>query len=252
MNVNRGGKTVLAALLIAVLSPVAVRADQDRMTRHERAIVAARTSSVPAISPASLPMSPRRNRRKDAIRVPVITICGVGELPEHTGRGLSHMVSIWDRWAVTDDAIRRRMKALFPEVRKHYAFFDDVLVPENCAPTPDAVRAILEFTGGLRTRDHLLVHCTRGISRSTAVAYAALCQHAGPGREAECLEKIRRIRPIAKPNSLIVRYADDILGRKGAMLLALRRKADGSVGNSIQPEPRSSLRAGRRSRLPSG
>jgi predicted protein tyrosine phosphatase len=81
----------------------------------------------------------------------------------------------------------------------------------------DDLRRILAFAADLEPGAEILIHCWAGISRSTAVAYAILCQAAGPGREAECFNSILTVRPQAFPNALIVELADRILNRKGAM-----------------------------------
>ena len=228
-----------------VMLPIQVAVGQDRMTLHEREIVAALTKRnqasgaadtgvlarsgavrVSKYSTHASVLAPKRcQTRSGKLPGPAISICGVDELPEFSNRGITHVVSIWNRSAMGDDSVRRRMKTEFPKVQKHYAFFDDVLSPGNYGPTPEAIRAILQFTRRLHARDRLLVHCTKGISRSTAIAFATLCQHAGPRREAECLARVSQVRPIAQPNALIVRYADSILGRNGAMVAALKTQS---------------------------
>ena len=235
-------RLVVPIILALAMLPIDAAVGQERMTRHERAIVdvltkrnqvngAADTGVLAENGAAHASRYPthrsglaaqRRQPRSGKLPGPAISICGVDELPEYSNRGITHAVSIWNSRAVADDSVRRRMRAEFPKAQKHYAFFDDVLAPGNNGPTPDAIRAILQFTRRLRSRDRLLVHCTKGISRSTAIAFATLCQHAGPRREAECLARVRQVRPIAQPNALIVRYADSILGRNGAMVAALQ------------------------------
>ena len=54
-----------------------------------------------------------------------------------------------------------------------------------------------------------------------ASAYVILCDRLGHGREAEIARAMRRRAPHACPNSLLVRHADDALGRDGRMLAAL-------------------------------
>ena len=158
-----------------------------------------------------------------------VDVCGVAELPRFSGTKTTHVISIWNRSEETNIMVRHCVRRMFPNARISYAFFDDVL-NENATsgPTLAEVRSILQKTAPLRSDDALLVHCTMGISRSTAIAFAALCQHAGRGREAACLTKLRELRPNAKPNSLIVRYADMILGRNGAMVSALATKTGAS------------------------
>lgn len=67
----------------------------------------------------------------------------------------------------------------------------------------------------------LLIHCWAGISRSMASAYTILCDRLGRDREIEIALAMRRRAPHASPNALLVRHADDALGRGGRMVAAL-------------------------------
>jgi predicted protein tyrosine phosphatase len=64
----------------------------------------------------------------------------------------------------------------------------------------------------------VLIHCTAGVSRSTAAAYALWCDWLGPGKEAQAVSAVREVRPKAAPNRLMVKYADQILGRRGRLV----------------------------------
>lgn len=88
------------------------------------------------------------------------------------------------------------------------------------APTYEQIAEILTFAQSIDRSSSVLVHCWAGISRSTAVAYAVLCQIADPGTEKECLSLVQRIRPQAVPNSLIVTLAEAVLERNGTMFAA--------------------------------
>ena len=145
-----------------------------------------------------------------------VSVCGVSELPDFASAGVTHVVSIWDGYLVDDEEPRSRIQSIFPNATTRFAFFNDVAsTAGDYVPTRDDVRGLLEFTGSLGAGDHLLVHCAAGISRSTAVAFAALCQQAGPGLEEKCLAALQRIRPSARPNRLIAQLADEVLGRGG-------------------------------------
>ena len=54
-----------------------------------------------------------------------------------------------------------------------------------------------------------------------ASAYTILCDRLGPGREIEIAQAMRRRAPHASPNALLVRHADEALGRGGRMVTAL-------------------------------
>lgn len=99
--------------------------------------------------------------------------------------------------------------------------FDDIVapIPGAVAPNEMHVRAALAFA-----RAHggpLLVHCQAGVSRSTGIAYAIIADRLGPGREAEVHRRVLDIQPHAVPNLLVVRHADEILNRAGALYRVL-------------------------------
>jgi predicted protein tyrosine phosphatase len=89
------------------------------------------------------------------------------------------------------------------------------------APARRHVDALLEFSRDWDGERPFLIHCWAGISRSMASAFTILCDRLGPGREIEIAQAMRRRAPHAQPNRLLVRHADEALGRGGAMLSAV-------------------------------
>jgi predicted protein tyrosine phosphatase len=67
------------------------------------------------------------------------------------------------------------------------------------------------------TQVNLLIHCAAGISRSTATAFVILNAILGPGNEQKCIQMVYDARPIACPNYLVTKLADQALGRNGKM-----------------------------------
>jgi predicted protein tyrosine phosphatase len=62
-----------------------------------------------------------------------------------------------------------------------------------------------------------------GVSRSTA-AMAMILVQANPERpEEEILSRLEALRPQIWPNSLMIAYADEVLGRGGQLTEAVRR-----------------------------
>ncbi|MGY3581921.1 putative protein tyrosine phosphatase [Bradyrhizobium sp. USDA 4341] len=96
--------------------------------------------------------------------------------------------------------------------------FDDIdeAAEGYVGPNTEQVRQALAFA-----REHhdqrLLVHCHSGQCRSTAIALGAIAERFGPGREADAIATILRIRPIAAPNLLVLEHVDRELGRNGAL-----------------------------------
>ena len=75
----------------------------------------------------------------------------------------------------------------------------------------------------------MLVHCWAGISRSMAATYIILCDRFGRGSELMAARAIRSRAPHAYPNALLVRHADELLGRQGRMIEAIRSIGAGKM-----------------------
>ena len=154
-----------------------------------------------------------------------LTICGVQELPEQKGKRWTHIISIWEKDLEHDKACHELVKTVDPRAGLLFSYFADTIVAHHPhAPRLQDVERILDFTCGLSSKSNVLVHCRAGVSRSTAIAYAILCQHSKPGMERENLLHVQSLREWAYPNQLIVKLADRALKRKGAMLLHLPRE----------------------------
>ena len=137
-----------------------------------------------------------------------------GALAEHAP---SHLVSLLSPEHMI------QTPAGFPAAAHLKLGINDIADPV-AGPAPPArvhVDALLEFSRSWDGRQPFLIHCWAGISRSMASAYTILCDRLGPGCEAEIAKAMRRRAPHAQPNPLLVRHADDALGRGGAMLAAV-------------------------------
>jgi predicted protein tyrosine phosphatase len=99
--------------------------------------------------------------------------------------------------------------------------FNDIAEPREGLITPS--REIMETILGLAQAPRtILIHCHAGISRSTAAVYALACQQAGPGHEVDLAMALRTLSAAATPNPRMVALADDLLGRDGRMISAIR------------------------------
>jgi predicted protein tyrosine phosphatase len=79
---------------------------------------------------------------------------------------------------------------------------------------------LIEFLTKHDMRYPLLIHCTLGISRSTAVAYIALNLH-HKNQELQTAHYLRSKMPYAVPNITLVSLADSLLGAGGRMIDAI-------------------------------
>jgi len=99
--------------------------------------------------------------------------------------------------------------------------FNDIAEPREGLVPPS--REIMETILGLAGRSGtVLIHCHAGISRSTAAAYALACQQTGPGHETDLAMALRALSAAATPNPRMIALADDLLGREGKMIAAIR------------------------------
>jgi predicted protein tyrosine phosphatase len=114
------------------------------------------------------------------------------------------------------------------------AFHDIVEIrPGLTAPDRQMMQSILDF-GRESGQRPMLIHCWAGISRSSAAAFAILCDR-NPGFERDIAMELRRRAPSVTPNRLMVALADDLLQRQGCMTAAI--EAIGRGAEAAEGEP---------------
>jgi predicted protein tyrosine phosphatase len=101
--------------------------------------------------------------------------------------------------------------------------FHDVHQPMDpyVMPAPKHIDQLLQFIGEWNPEESLLVHCRAGIGRSPAMAFITACFHNPNTREQDIATVLRRASPLARPNEMLIRLADDVMGRKGQMIAAI-------------------------------
>jgi predicted protein tyrosine phosphatase len=144
-------------------------------------------------------------------------VCGVDELKEAPLSSADRIVSILDP---TDLPPPELASISVPVLTLRFA--DVIDAADGAAPRIAHVRTLLEFDAAARHDERLVIHCTAGISRSTAVL-AVLLAARHPELDDEIFAAIREIRPRAWPNSRIVALGDEVLGRRERLVEALRR-----------------------------
>lgn len=89
------------------------------------------------------------------------------------------------------------------------------------AAARERAEAIVAFAKDWDGEGGVLIHCHRGISRSTAAAFIIMCVRSPHASERELAARMRKDAPHADPCPLLVSYADDLLGRGGRMIDAI-------------------------------
>lgn len=125
-----------------------------------------------------------------------------------------------------------------------------VIKPRTQVPTPETIRAdnhlrlnfsditearegeimaeaahmeeLLRFVGDWNRIKPLVIHCYAGVSRSTASSFISACALRPDQSEMIWAQALRNASPTASPNIHLVGLADDLLGRKGRMVDAIR------------------------------
>lgn len=97
---------------------------------------------------------------------------------------------------------------------------------ESCARTISAAareRAaeIIAFAAAWDGSGDILIHCNRGVARSTAAAFIIMCMREPGVKEEALAARLRKASPCADPCPMLVSYADDFLGREGRMIEAI-------------------------------
>jgi predicted protein tyrosine phosphatase len=151
-----------------------------------------------------------------------ITIASLDEVEMLAGTPFTKIISINDAHLEEEGGYERRIKMYFPKARAVFSYFDDVDHSTEDGPQENEIGLLLDFSQRFTMADKILIHCRAGVSRSTALAYAVVCQHSQPGQETEAFAYVRQIRPQLFPNGLVVKMADRILKRKGRLLAAAK------------------------------
>jgi len=161
-----------------------------------------------------------------------IRVCSLATLARQESFGANWLFSI----VAADTLEALRTPAWIPAEQHEIFCFSDVNNPEAPdAPSRADIERLVTLGQALAAPaadNTILIHCQAGISRSPAAAYIFLCIQLGPGREREAIEETAGCceAPWICPNTLMVRYADDILGRDGKMVDTLA-----AWQRSIQP-----------------
>lgn len=151
--------------------------------------------------------------------MPYLAVCSLARIGETAHRHApSHMLTV----IAGDPPVVRPDSVAAPD---HLRLdMNDIAVetPGLITPGEAHVRDIIAFAHRWDRTAPLLIHCFAGVSRSTASAYM-IALALDPGRdEADLARELRLRSPTATPNPRLVAIADDMLGRNGRMVDAVR------------------------------
>lgn len=162
----------------------------------------------------------------------VLHVCPLSAVPSLVERAkASHLITL-----LQDEILVERPRGILPERHLRLCVHDISEPLLGCVhPEPPHIDEIIAFARAWGGQGPLVVHCWAGISRSTAAAYTALCSINPQVPEALIAERLRRASPTAYPNRLMIRLADQALGREGRMVRAIEAIGRGVVAGEAVP-----------------
>jgi predicted protein tyrosine phosphatase len=162
----------------------------------------------------------------------MIHVCSLVRVREIVTRtGARHVVSLLAR----QDKLTRPAP-ISPE-NHLWLQLDDISEPMDghVLPQPEHVEELIAFVQRWPREAPLLIHCWAGISRSTAAAFVSVCALNPDGDEHAIAAALRQASPTATPNIRIVTVADELLGRQGRMIKAVKGIGTGIMMSEALP-----------------
>ncbi|HJZ32905.1 MAG TPA: protein tyrosine phosphatase [Hyphomicrobiaceae bacterium] len=162
----------------------------------------------------------------------MLHVCPLSAVPSLVANArASHLITL-----LQNEVLVERPAGILPE-RHLRIHMHDIAEPllGFVAPDQNHIAAIIAFAHAWAGQGPMVVHCWAGISRSTAAAYTALCSINPDVPEDLIAERLRRASPTAYPNRLMIRLADQALGRGGRMVRAVDAIGRGVVAAEARP-----------------
>lgn len=103
------------------------------------------------------------------------------------------------------------------------------------APQEMHVADIIHFAKSWDQSTPLLVHCWMGVSRSPAAAVIAALALDPEQDDFELATRLRAVSPVATPNSRLIEIGDNMLGRNGKLIAAIRSIGRGADADGNAP-----------------
>ena len=125
----------------------------------------------------------------------------------------------------------------FPIIRAPHVLqlsFDDVGYTSSfgTAATNEDIAELVQFSRNWAGKGNLLVHCKAGTSRSPAAAMIALASIDAPDLDSS-LSNLLALRNYYRPNTTMLRIAEEILRRKDTLVQSARKTVKDSTPQTV-------------------
>jgi predicted protein tyrosine phosphatase len=177
-------------------------------------------------------MSNRQTHSLHLVRNSQLYVCPLSAVADTCARaGASHLVT-----CLNEQFLIETPRTIEPANHLRLKI-NDIVEPQPglIAPNADHIGELIDFALAWDRRGCMVIHCWAGISRSTAAAFITLCTLNPAVPEHVIAHRLRQASPSATPNPLMVRLADDALGRKGRMVDAIEAIGRGEILTEASP-----------------
>ncbi|MEO1199365.1 MAG: tyrosine protein phosphatase [Pseudomonadota bacterium] len=156
----------------------------------------------------------------------MIHVCSLSRLHDTVDQaGAAHVITL-----ITEGTEVERPAAIAPHQHLYLAMNDIAEpLPGMTPPGADHIETLIGYIESWDRADPIVIHCWAGISRSTAAAFTTMCLLYPEADEYRLAHRLRRLSPTATPNPRIVALADQLLGRSGRMIDAVRQIGRGAM-----------------------
>lgn len=158
-----------------------------------------------------------------------VQICAFDEVETCLKHEPAHVLSIRNLAIGRPQSLRGRHDVSDLEFHDRIAAAPGIVLPNM-----GHVDAIIDIGCHHLPRGLVLVHCTMGISRSTAAAAIMLAAYEPERSATSIFKQVLSNRPVAWPNSLLIALADRRLNRGGRLIAAL----EALHTRQVQAEPK--------------
>lgn len=141
-------------------------------------------------------------------------VCGIAEVPQYAGAGITDIVSIGNIGSFGPD-----LRAFYPQPKIHRFEFDDICHVSEFGPTESIAKRLINLADNILARQEdtkVLYHCAAGISRSTASLFILLVR--GGMTYQQAYDSILAVRGVLSPNILLIKRADILMNQGGKMI----------------------------------
>lgn len=154
-----------------------------------------------------------------------LVVCPLSKVAQTTAEHrTSHLLTI-----LSDEQDIPHIESIASE--KHKALgFNDIASPlaDHIMPEEQDVREIMMFALEWDQVAPMCIHCWMGVSRSTAAVIITVLTINPAVDELELVTALRWAAPFATPNPAMIKIADDIMGRSGRLVAAVK-----SIGRGV-------------------